>query len=109
MYYWDVQLDKEGRMTNFFWRDGRLKINYEYFGDVVIFDTTYRTNRYNLVCASFVRVNHHWQNIMFGCAFLSDETTTSFQWLFKSFLESMGGKQTKTIITDQDQVMGNTI
>ena len=46
---------------------------------------------------------------MFGCAFLSDETTTSFEWLFKTFLESMGGKQPKTIITNQDQAIGNAI
>ena len=46
---------------------------------------------------------------MFGCAFLLDETTSSFIWLFKSFLESMGEKAPKTIITDQDQVMSNAI
>ncbi|XP_050207227.2 protein FAR1-RELATED SEQUENCE 5-like [Mercurialis annua] len=109
MYYWDVQLDTNGRMTYFFWRDGRSKIDYDCFGDVVIFDTTYRTNRYNLICAPFVGVNHHWQNIMFGCAFLSDETTKSFEWLFSTFLESMGGQQPKTIITDQDKAMGNAI
>jgi hypothetical protein len=49
-------------------------LNYDCFGDVLVFDTTYRTNKYNLICASFVGVNHHWQNVMFGCAFLLDET-----------------------------------
>ncbi|GAV64436.1 hypothetical protein CFOL_v3_07954 [Cephalotus follicularis] len=73
MFYWDVQLDQEGRMKIFHWRDGRLKIDFDCFEDVVIFDTTYRTNIYNLVCASFVGVNHHWRNVMFGCAFLLDE------------------------------------
>ncbi|OIT00522.1 hypothetical protein A4A49_51120 [Nicotiana attenuata] len=40
-----VQLDLEGRIANFFWRDGRSRIYYEIFGDVVSFDTTYRTNK----------------------------------------------------------------
>ncbi|XP_057984751.1 protein FAR1-RELATED SEQUENCE 5-like [Hevea brasiliensis] len=109
MYVYTVQVDQENRMTNFFWRDGRSRIDYDCFGDVVVFDTTYRTNRYNLICAPFVVVNHHWQNCMFGCAFLLDETTDSFIWLFTSFLESMGGKAPKTIITDQDQAISNVI
>ncbi|KAG1326830.1 protein FAR1-RELATED SEQUENCE 5 [Cocos nucifera] len=109
MFYWDVQLNQEGRPCNFFWRDGRSRVDYDCFGDVVVFDTTYRTDRYNLICAPFVGVNHHWQNMMFGCAILFDETTTSFMWLFKSFLESMDDRPPKTIFTDQDQAMANAI
>ncbi|MBA0843665.1 hypothetical protein Goarm_000833, partial [Gossypium armourianum] len=33
---------------------GRSRIDYDCFRDVVVFYTTYRTNRYNLICASFV-------------------------------------------------------
>ncbi len=46
---------------------------------------------------------------MFGFVFLLDERIPSFIWLFKSFLESMGGKTSKTIITNQDQAMANAI
>ncbi|CAB4270388.1 unnamed protein product [Prunus armeniaca] len=45
MFFYTVQVDQENRMTNFFWRDGRSRIDYDCFGDVVVFDTTYRTNR----------------------------------------------------------------
>ena len=96
-------------MTNVFWRDGKSKVDYDCFGDVVIFDTTYRTNKSNLVCAPFVGVYHHWQNVMFGCALLLDETSVSFTWLFKVFFESMGNKQPKTIFTDQDGAMAKAI
>ncbi|XP_070016448.1 protein FAR1-RELATED SEQUENCE 5-like [Nicotiana sylvestris] len=41
LFYWDVQLDLEGRIANFFWRDGLSRIDCEIFGDVVSFDTTY--------------------------------------------------------------------
>ncbi|PNX78819.1 protein FAR1-related sequence 5-like [Trifolium pratense] len=109
MFYYSVQLDQESRLTNVFWRDGKSKIDYDCFGDVVVFDTTYRTNKYNLICAPFVGVNHHWQNVMFGCAFLFDETATSFTWLFKVFLESMENNQPKTIFTDQDSAMAKAI
>ena len=75
----------------------------------MVFDTTYHTNRYNLICAPFVGVNHHWQNVIFGCVFLLDETIASFKWLFKSFLDSIGNRSPITIFTDQDQAISNAI
>ncbi|PIN11369.1 hypothetical protein CDL12_16027 [Handroanthus impetiginosus] len=97
-FYWDVQLDDDNRVMNFFFRDYRCRIDYESFGDMLSVDTTYRTNRYNLICAPFVGINHHKQNVMFGLAFMSDETEESFEWLFRTFLESMSGKQPETLL-----------
>lgn len=75
--------------TFFFWSDGRSRINYDYCKYLVVFNTTYGTDGYNLICAPFVGINYHWQNIIFGYAFLLDKTTTSFIWFLKIFLESM--------------------
>ncbi|XP_073282365.1 protein FAR1-RELATED SEQUENCE 5-like [Primulina huaijiensis] len=94
---------------NFFFRDYRCEVDYEYFGDVLSIDTTYRTNKYNLICASFVGINHHLQNVLFGLAFMSDETQSSFEWLFATFLDSMNGRQPQTIFSDQCQAMMNVI
>ncbi|KAI8552373.1 hypothetical protein RHMOL_Rhmol06G0261700 [Rhododendron molle] len=109
LFFHHEQLDDEGRLTNVFWTDGLSRFDYDCFGDVVIFDTTYRTNKYNMICAPFVGVNHHWKNIYFGCAFLQDETTSTFVWLFETFLEAMGSKAPKTIFTDQDHAMANAV
>ncbi|XP_073137615.1 protein FAR1-RELATED SEQUENCE 5-like [Henckelia pumila] len=76
-FYWNVQLDDDNRIMNFFFRDYRCQVDYEYFGDVLSVDTTYRTNKYNLICAPFVGINHHKQNVMFGLAFMSNETESS--------------------------------
>ncbi|PKU60697.1 Protein FAR1-RELATED SEQUENCE 9 [Dendrobium catenatum] len=73
MFAWDVQYDDQDRLLNFFWVDGRSRIDYECFGDVLIFYTSYRLNKYNFVCAPFVGVNNHWQNVLFGLAFLLEE------------------------------------
>ncbi|XP_061999955.1 protein FAR1-RELATED SEQUENCE 5-like [Rosa rugosa] len=108
-FFYSVQVDQYNRVTNFFWRDSRSKLDYDCFGDVVLFDTTFRTQKYNLICAPFVGVDHHWKNVLFGCAFLSDERTDSFTWLFETFLESMGNKRPKTIFTDEDNAMEKAI
>ncbi|XP_073138365.1 protein FAR1-RELATED SEQUENCE 5-like [Henckelia pumila] len=108
-FFFRVKLDDDGRLCNVFWRDSMMKEDYDIFGDVMVFDTTYRTNKYNLICAPFVGINHHWKNVMFGCAFLSDEKVESFQWLFEVFKKSMGGKCPVSLFTDQDQAISNAI
>ncbi|XP_020686080.1 protein FAR1-RELATED SEQUENCE 5-like [Dendrobium catenatum] len=109
MFSWDVQNDEFDRLLNFFWVDGIDKIDYDCFGDVVIFYTSYRLNKYNLVCAPFVGVNKYWQNILLWVAFLSEETIESFTWVFITFVRMMGDKQPKTIYTDQDQAIAMAI
>ncbi|KAL3502449.1 hypothetical protein ACH5RR_036898 [Cinchona calisaya] len=108
-FFYTFQLDNDGRMCNFLWRDGVSKLHFDCFGDVIIFDTTYHTNRYNMIYAPFVGMNNLWKNIFFGCAFVTDESTSSFVWVFKSFLDSMGGKAPKTIFTDQAHAIGLAI
>lgn len=43
-FYSSIDLDDDGRSKNVFWADARSRTTYEYFGDVVTFDTTYLTN-----------------------------------------------------------------
>ncbi|KAH1081409.1 hypothetical protein J1N35_021170 [Gossypium stocksii] len=49
IFFYSMQVDQNNRLANFFWRDGRSKLDYDCFGDVLVFDTIYRTNKYNLV------------------------------------------------------------
>ncbi|KAG0469615.1 hypothetical protein HPP92_016315 [Vanilla planifolia] len=107
MFFWDIQLDKKGKLINFFWRDGRSRIDYDCYGDV-IFDTTHRINKY--VCSPFLGINNHGQTIMFGAAVLMDKTINSFVWLFSTFfLKYMGDRPPITIFTNQDEAMDKAI
>ena len=74
---------------NIFWADARSIVDYGSFGDVICFDTTYRTNRYDRPFAPFVRINHHKQSIIFGATLLYDKTIESFKWLFETILIAM--------------------
>lgn len=58
-----------------------------------------------MICCNFVGINH--LHVMLGFAFMSDEIESSFAWLFKIFLESMGDKQPITTFTDQCQAIMN--
>ncbi|XP_057247414.1 protein FAR1-RELATED SEQUENCE 5-like [Beta vulgaris subsp. vulgaris] len=108
-FFFRVRLNDEGKVCCLFWRDSMMLEDYTIFGDVMVFDTTYRTNKYNLICPSFVGINNHWKNTMFACAFLADETIPSFEWLFETFKKSMKGKCSITIFSDQDAAIAGTI
>ncbi|CAH8386809.1 unnamed protein product [Eruca vesicaria subsp. sativa] len=90
---------------NVFWADPKAILDFGYFGDTVTFDTTYRSNRYRLPFAPFTGVNHHGQPVLFGCAFIINETEASFVWLFKTWLAAMSGHSPVSITTDHDAVI----
>ncbi|KAF5468439.1 hypothetical protein F2P56_012589 [Juglans regia] len=104
-----MDVDDESRIRNVFWADARSRAAYEYFGDVITFDTTYVTNRYGMPFAPFVGVNHHGQSILLGAGLISSEDTSTFVWLFEPWLECMNGRAPAAIITDQDRAMKNAI
>ncbi|KAL2924855.1 Protein FAR1-RELATED SEQUENCE 5 [Bienertia sinuspersici] len=43
-FFFRVRVDGYGRVSSIFWRDSMMKEDYNIYGDVTIFDTTYRTN-----------------------------------------------------------------
>ncbi|XP_022857036.1 protein FAR1-RELATED SEQUENCE 5-like [Olea europaea var. sylvestris] len=85
-FYFAMYLDDESRLRTVFWADNRCRQAYKEFGNVVTFDTTYLTNKYDMPFAPFVGVNHHGQSTLLGCGLLSNENTSSFVWLFRTWL-----------------------
>ncbi|KAJ1698109.1 hypothetical protein LUZ63_006621 [Rhynchospora breviuscula] len=104
-FFYDAEVDEDGRLKNIFWVDGKARRAFQDFGDVVTFDSTYQTNKYCMPLAPFIGVNHHRMNIYFGFAILRSEATISFIWLFQTWVKAMYGKKPKAIITDQDPAM----
>lgn len=104
-FFCAVQGDFENLTGNIFWADPNSRMNYNYFGDTVTFDTTYRTNRYRVPFAPFTGWNHHGQPVLFGCALLLNESESSFVWLFQTWLAAMSGRHPISITTDQDRII----
>ncbi|KAM0894146.1 hypothetical protein ACQ4PT_024649 [Festuca glaucescens] len=96
-----IDLDDQKRVRSLLFAHGSSRIDYASFGDVVTFDTTYRTNLYNLPFGLFVGVNNHFQSIIFGGVLLTEETIDAFKWTFRNFVSMMGKDAPQTILTDQ--------
>ena len=73
-FFYAIQCDDVGHMVNFFWVNTQSRMAYQYFGNVVTLDTTYKTNKYDMPFNPFMGLNYHYQSILFGCALLQDET-----------------------------------
>ncbi|KAL0390031.1 UNVERIFIED_CONTAM: protein FAR1-RELATED SEQUENCE 5 [Sesamum calycinum] len=108
-FFYAVQGDEDQYTGNVFWADPKARTDYSYFGDTVTFDTTYRSNRYRLPFVPFTGLNHHGQPVLFGCAFLINESEASFVWLFKTWLAAMSGRSPVSITTEHDTVIRSAI
>ncbi|KAG9444363.1 hypothetical protein H6P81_015703 [Aristolochia fimbriata] len=100
-----VDIDESGHLRNVFWSDARSRVAYQYFGDVILLDTTYLANGYDMPLASLVGVNHHGQSVLLGCGLLSSGSTENYTWLFKGMLECMSGWPPIAIITDTSKAL----
>jgi zinc finger SWIM domain-containing protein 3 len=103
-FQYDISI-KEGKLENIIWMSEWQMKMYFIYGDVVIFDTTFKTNDFLLPLGFFVGVDSHGKSIIFGTVLLASEMTANFSWCFKKFLEYVKYKQMKTIFTDEDPGM----
>ncbi|XP_031090981.1 protein FAR1-RELATED SEQUENCE 2-like [Ipomoea triloba] len=100
----EYDVDDGGQLSRVFLADAVSRKNFSLFGDVVSFDATYRTNRYNLVFVPFTGIDNHKRYITFGVGLLTKEDIDSYVWLLESFKKIMGHDPI-CVVTDQDPAM----
>ncbi|XP_038716961.1 protein FAR1-RELATED SEQUENCE 8-like isoform X2 [Tripterygium wilfordii] len=108
-FFYLMDLTDDGYLRNVFWIDSRSRAAYGYFGDVVLFDTVYLSNNYEIPLLAFVGLNHHRQSLLLGCGLLADESFDTYIWLFRAWLTCMSGRPPQTIITDRCKTMQGAV
>ncbi|XP_031096905.1 protein FAR1-RELATED SEQUENCE 5-like [Ipomoea triloba] len=107
-FYFTYDIDEDENLWKLFWADPISRKNFGRFGDVVSFDATYQTNRYDMVFTSFIGIDNHKKSITFAAGLLTKEDIASYVWLFEHFKKAMGAEP-KVIVTDQDPSMRQAI
>ncbi|XP_015944674.1 protein FAR1-RELATED SEQUENCE 5-like [Arachis duranensis] len=107
-FFYDICVYSDNSLKHVFWVDARSRAAYEYFGDMVSFNTTYKLNKFEMPVTAFVGVDHHRRSCLFGCALLGNEETESFEWLMQTFVKCME-KIPYGILTDQCGAMAIAI
>lgn len=51
--------DESGEICGVFFYVAKSIRDYGLFGDTMCFDTSFKTNNYNMVCATIVGINNH--------------------------------------------------
>ncbi|XP_058211537.1 protein FAR1-RELATED SEQUENCE 5-like [Rhododendron vialii] len=109
LFFFKYTVDEDDRLETLFWTDGRSKMDYAAFGDVLIFDTTYRTNAYKKPFVILAGVSNNFTTTIFACALMSKEMEDTYNWFLSTFLEAMDGKWPISVVTNGDLAMRNAI
>ncbi|KAJ1430921.1 MULE transposase domain [Sesbania bispinosa] len=109
MFFSRFLCSDDGKLTHLFWCDEIIRADYQFFGDVLAFDATYKKNRYKYPLVIFSGKNHHSQTFIFGCALIADETINTYKWVLRMFSEAMFNKHPATVVTDGDGAMREAI
>lgn len=107
-FVYDFTVDDNDKVENIAWSYGDA-IHANLFGDVVYFDTSYRSITYGMLFGAWLGIDSNGRVIFFGCVLLQDETSRSFSWALQTFVRFMRGRCPQTIITDLDPGLRDAI
>ncbi|CAM0958600.1 unnamed protein product [Alopecurus aequalis] len=99
----NVLADKDGNIRARMWTNGKSRMQYKSFGDAITFDTTYRTNQYEMPFGLFVGVNTHFQSIILGGVLMTNETVENFTWCHRIIYLWMSMRKILTILLPTHQ------
>ncbi|XP_015900729.3 putative protein FAR1-RELATED SEQUENCE 10 [Ziziphus jujuba] len=108
-FIYDYTTDENEKVENIAWSYGNSVRAFTVFGDVVSFDTTYRSITYGLLLGVWFGIDSHGKAILFGCVLLQDESSHSLSWALQTFVRFMRGRHPQTILTDIDSGLRDAI
>jgi len=76
-----------------------MKSLYQKYNDVVLIDSTYKTNKYKMPLLVFAAINNLNRTFLLGFAVIKDETYSSVNWVFNQLFDYLGAKPT-LIVSD---------
>ncbi|GJS65363.1 regulation of nuclear pre-mRNA domain-containing protein 1B, partial [Tanacetum coccineum] len=99
---------ENSELVAMFWANEVAKCNYKEFGDIISFDATFNSNKYNMKFVPFIGVDNHGKCVTLGSRMLLHEDTKLYTWLLKSFMTAFL-KEPTMIVIDQDGAMKRAI
>lgn len=78
----------ERRLNSLFWMSPDQVNAYERYHDIVIVDTTSKTNQFDMILMLIIVVDNNFRNIIVAAAILEDETEATFTWILQELKNS---------------------
>src|SRR5947207_12926312 len=97
-----LRLDPVSRkLKSLLWMSPIQRELYSKYNDVLIIDTTYNTNRFQMMLCVIAVIDNNYKTRIVACAIIEDETLDTYRWIFDSIL-SETGIYPEIIFTDSD-------
>ena len=74
------------RLTSLLWMSPIQRELYNKYNDVVIIDTTYNTNRFQMMLCIITVIDNNYKTRIVACAIIEDETVDTYRWILDSIL-----------------------
>ena len=94
--------DQDESLTKLIFINQDMRNHYFQYNDVLLIDSTYKTNKYSYPLVIISGADNEGKNIIFAVAFINDETQATYKWVLNSFSNLMESVHPTIIISDQD-------
>jgi len=102
------QLNDQNQLTSFLFSSENMKTLYQKYSDVILVDSTYKTNKYKMPLLIFAAINNQNKTFLIGFSVIKDETYESVNWVFKHLFEYLEIKPT-IIVSDSCKTLKKNI
>lgn len=103
--YFEFECDDENHFQRSIFLSKTMLLYADLFLDVVIVDSTYKRNRFNIPIVNVIGVNNFGHNIMLAFGLLSNETSESYIWFFEHLKHAWRNKNPPNFIVDDSEAI----
>jgi len=102
--FWCAQKNKENQLEHFCFMTPYMKNLTKYFSDVLVIDTSHKTNRFGMPFLDIVLVNNHGKTCLCFVALLKNQQYESFMWALTKFKANLE-KDPMVIFSDEEEAL----
>ena len=107
-YLTNIKVSADNKLECFIFSSANMKKLYSKFNDVLLIDSTYRTNRYKMPLVIFAALNENAKIIIIGFAVVHSEKFENIHWVFQNLFDYFGS-QPSIVCTDACPTLIKTI
>jgi hypothetical protein len=104
-WYYETRYDDANHLTGLFWMSPNQRDLYQRYHDVVVNDTTAKTNRLGMQLNCFVVVDAMFKTRLVACALTRQETEQDYNWILTQLKTASSNITPEVIMVDEDPSM----
>lgn len=104
-WYYEADFHPRNQLRRLFWMSPNQRDLYRRYHDVVVNDTTAKTNRLKMRLNCFVVVDANFKTRLVACALTRRESEEDYKWILGQLRKASGGILPRVLMVDEDYGM----